>query len=575
MERGKVFPLASTSLAAPLSPSGCAPKTPWKTMKKMKKLIKISCLLGLSVFCFASCSSVKDPENVYSDIDYTQEDARKEERKRILDLLEKNSVQALWRAYLLADDETISDCEKSVEAEFNKAVQKYDWYNARRIQKSLVTLNSPLSSKLSKSLSELDSLSMKNVPGLNGEKSNELKKVSSYISGTVTIWVDKGIRVERGMGFADRVIGSGFFISKDGYIVTNHHVISDLVDKKSEGFSRLYIKLAEDSDTRIPAKVIGYDPQIDLALLKTEVDAPYVFSLGSSSDLDVGDKIFAIGSPVGLERTLTSGIVSATDRKLFTLGSVMQIDAAVNSGNSGGPCIDEKGRVQAIVFAGILQYEGLNFAIPVEYLKTTLPALYAGGKVSHAWLGFYGHTKKELGKDAGLEVQYVFPGASASRSRIVPGDLIVEADGQKITTLEDMQGVLMRNTAKSVIKIKYRRGEAEFHDAEIYLGARPEHPGYNIYKGDIIAKSFVPIFGMKLLPVSTSSSKKYSIEQIIKGSVADESGFSENDPVEIRNVKLNDDNSIIYAEIYAHYRKKGYLEGVVAIGAQLDSPYYF
>ena len=560
--------------AATLSPKGSALKNPLRTMKNIYSLKKIISLFAIS-FLFFSCSSVHDPKDVYSDIDYTQEDARKEERKRILDLLEKNPVQALWRACLLADKETISDCEKSVEEEFNKAVQKSDWYNARRIQKSLVTLDSPLSEKLSKSLSELESLSMKNVPGLNGEKSAEAKKVSSYISGTVTIWVDKGIRVERGMGFADRVIGSGFFISKDGYIVTNHHVISDLVDKKSEGYSRLYIKLAEDSDTRIPAKVIGYDPQIDLALLKTEVDAPYIFSLGSSSDLDVGDKIYAIGSPVGLERTLTSGIVSATDRKLFTRGSVMQIDAAVNSGNSGGPCIDEKGRVQAIVFAGILQYEGLNFAIPVEYLKQTLPALYAGGKVSHAWLGCYGHTKKEFGKEAGLEVQYVFPGASASRSRIVPGDLIVEADGHKITTLEDMQAVLMRNMAKSVIKIKYRRGDSDFHDADIYLGARPEHPGYNIYKGDIIAKSFVPIFGMKLLPVSTSSSKKYSIEQIIKGSVADESGFSENDPVEIRNVKLNDDNSIIYAEIYAHYRKKGYLEGVVAIGAQLDSPYYF
>ena len=130
-------------------------------------------------------------------------------------------------------------------------------------------------------------------------------------------------------------------------------MIADLVDKKSESFSRLFIKLAGDSDTRIPAKVIGYDSEIDLALIKTEVEAPYVFSLGSSADLDAGDKIYAIGSPVGLERTLTSGIVSATDRKLFTLASVMQIDAAVNQGNSGGPCIDENGNVQGVVFAAM------------------------------------------------------------------------------------------------------------------------------------------------------------------------------------------------------------------------------
>ena len=267
--------------------------------------------------------------------------------------------------------------------------------------------------------------------------------------------------------------------------------------------------------------------------------------------------------------------MSADDRKLFTLGSVMQIDAAVNSGNSGGPCIDSNGNVQAIVFAGMLQYEGLNFAIPVEYLKSLLPALYAGGKISHPWLGCYGHTKKELGKDAGLEIQYIFPGASASRARMLVGDVITEFDGQKITTLEDMQNALMKNPAKSIVTITYRRGEEEMHETEIYLGARPENPGYTIYKGDVIAKSFLPIFGMKLVSVSTSSSRKYSIEQIINGSIADETGFSENDPIEVRDIKLNDDNSAIYAEIYAKNRKKGYLDVNIAIAGPLDSPYYF
>ncbi len=547
-----------------------------KTEKLIKnRKIKVLISLLLSSFLFFSCTSIKDPEDVFTGIDYTQEDARKEEQKRIRELLEKNAVQALWRACLLKDDETISECEEKLVSEYDEAVNKEDWFNALRIASSFNTIGSKSGSKLSKSLSELEKLSIKDVPGLGGEKSSSKGKPSSYINGTVTIWVDKGIKIERGMGFADRVIGSGFFISKNGYIVTNHHVIADLVDKKSEGFSRLFIKLAEDSDTRIPAKVVGYDPEVDLALIKTEVDAPFVFSLGSSADLDVGDKVYAIGSPVGLERTLTSGIVSATDRKLFTLGSVMQIDAAVNQGNSGGPCIDENGNVQAIVFAGMLQFEGLNFAIPVEYLKSLLPALKAGGKVSHPWLGCYGHTKKELGKDAGLEIQYVFPGASASRAGMLVGDLVTECNGQTVRNLEDMQNVLMKSPAKSIVKVKYRRGENEFFEKEIYLGARPEQPGYNIYKGDIIAKAFVPIFGMKLVSVSTSSSRKYSIESIIKGSVADESGFSENDPVEIRNIKLNEDNSIMYAEIYAKNRKKGYLDGMMAIASQLDSPYYF
>ena len=88
------------------------------------------------------------------------------------------------------------------------------------------------------------------------------------VNATVTIWVDKGIAIHNGMGFADRVLGSGFFIDRKGYIVTNHHVISDMVDPKYEGYSRLYVKLAADQDTRIPAKVIGFDKIHDLALLK-------------------------------------------------------------------------------------------------------------------------------------------------------------------------------------------------------------------------------------------------------------------------------------------------------------------
>ncbi|MBR4600114.1 MAG: serine protease, partial [Treponema sp.] len=198
-----------------------------KTEKLIKnRKIKVLISLLLSSFLFFSCTSIKDPEDVFTGIDYTQEDARKEEQKRIRELLEKNAVQALWRACLLKDDETISECEEKLVSEYDEAVNKEDWFNALRIASSFSTIGSKSLSKLSKSLSELEKLSIKDVPGLGGEKSSSKGKPSSYINGTVTIWVDKGIKIERGMGFADRVIGSGFFISKNGYIVTNHHVIA-------------------------------------------------------------------------------------------------------------------------------------------------------------------------------------------------------------------------------------------------------------------------------------------------------------------------------------------------------------
>lgn len=309
-------------------------------------------ILTASVFAclFTACTSIEEPENVYEQPDYTSEDVRRAEINRIIPMLESNNVQALFRSVILGDEETKEKCFENVIADYRAKLEGKDYFNARRLYKSLEASACPKLASLEKNLSELDSLCLSKVPSLSVPVSKSPVKVSSLINGTVTVLVDKGIKVENGYGYADRVIGSGFFITKDGYIITNNHVIADVVDPKNKNYSKLYIKLAMDTDTKIPARVVGWDPLMDLALLKTEVDAPYVFSLGSSEDLDVGDKIYCIGSPVGLERTLTSGIVSATDRKLFTTGSVLQIDAAVNSGNSGGPCVDvywkRKGKIR-------------------------------------------------------------------------------------------------------------------------------------------------------------------------------------------------------------------------------------
>ncbi len=533
----------------------------------------------LSLFIF-SCASNVEPA-VFELPDYTEENVRAEEIKRINEFLEKDEVLALWRATLLGDEGTIQKCYQKVLSSLKETEESSDYQNAFRLLNSLAFCGHGDLSENGYSpqkIKEIEQKRLNLVPGLSRSKS-EKNHVSTYISGTVTVWVDKGIKIERGLGYADRVIGSGFFISKDGYLITNHHVIADLVDPKNKDYSRLFVKLAEDSDTRIPAKVIGYDKILDLALLKAETDAPFVFNLGSSEGLEVGTRIFAIGSPAGLERTLTSGIVSATDRKLFTLGSVLQFDAAVNPGNSGGPCIDESGNVQAVVFAGSVQYEGLNFAIPVEYVKSLLPALYAGGKISHPWISAFGRTWRDLGKNAGLLLQYVLPGGSAFRSGLRAGDAIIEAGGKQIKTLEDFQNVLIATPARSIIKIRYIQnaldGGLEEKEAAVYLSPRPESPGRTVYESDIIANAFVPIFGMKLVPTSEGRRKKFSIVQILSGSIADESGFSENEPLEVRTVKMNEDKTAIYAEVYAKNRKRGYIDSVQMIAAPLDSPYYF
>ena len=272
---------------------------------------------------------------------------------------ESEPVRALWRSILLADQTVIENSVLYLEEQIGQALENKDFYTAKKYYCAIETAGFK-SEKYSEE--EINALFASDIPSYNVGKSDSPtpKSISDCMEASVTIWVDRGIKVENGAGYADIIIGSGFFIDERGYLITNYHVIDSMVNPKYEGYSRLYIKLLDDPDTKIPAKVIGYDQLLDLALLKTEITPKYVMKLGSSQNLQIGDKVSAIGTPLGLEGTLTSGIISSVDRKLLSLGNVIQIDAAVNSGNSGGPLIDSSLNVQAVVFAGMLRFQGLN-----------------------------------------------------------------------------------------------------------------------------------------------------------------------------------------------------------------------
>ena len=473
----------------------------------MKYLLK-SVATFFVVTLLLSCNTLKQPKEVFVPIDYTEQDAINAEIQRINELKKDFPVMALWRSELLKDEQTIKENQENVFLLLQQAIEKKDFFSAVKYYVSLESVKFKNLDKINYTKKQLYENYLKDIPGLVVDKKLLPKTVADCINATVTIWVDKGIRIENGAGYADRVIGSGFFIDKRGYIVTNHHVISDLVDPKHESYTRLYIKLARDSETRIPAKVVGYDSLLDLALIKAEVEPPFILELGSSSDLQIGDKVSAIGTPLGLHGTITSGIVSAVDRKLFTTGNVLQIDAAVNSGNSGGPCIDANMKVQAIVFAGIMQYQGLNFAIPVEYLRQDLPFLYNGGKRNHSWIGAYGHTMKEGLKNTGLEIQYVMPGGTASRADIKKGDVITFVDNKRVYSLENMQDILRNYGSEVIISCNYQR-DGESKATLLYLDERPKYPGYEIYKSDLISNSFIPIFGMELVSASGHSQRKF------------------------------------------------------------------
>lgn len=554
-------------------------------------------MLIFFVFCFIciSCKSINNVKNIPQPIDYDDSNVVQNEIQRINSFMESEPVRALWRAILLDDEKMIFKTKENLWNLYKNAIDEKNYYEAMKYLKSLETSGFSDSQKLSseksisenKSFEELSKLFLQEVPGLQSDSEKKPKTIADCMDATVTIWVDRGIKVQNGSGYADIVIGSGFFIDRRGYLVTNHHVIDSMVNPKYEGFSRLYIKLLEDSDTKIPAKVIGYDSVLDLALLKVEVEPKFVLELGTSADLKIGDKVSAIGTPIGLEGTLTSGIISSTERKLMTLGNVFQLDAAVNSGNSGGPLIDENLKVQAIVFAGMLQFQGLNFAIPVEYLRQELSLMYNRSEVVHSWIGCYGHTKRNGKQKVGLEIQYVLPGSPAFLAGLKEGDVITSVDGKKVLSLEDFQFICMGYEPETLLSFSYVTGYSDENLSEdgndeltekkgyLYLDKRPKDPGHEIFKTDFIQNGFIPLFGMKMIPASTLNKNSYTIEKVIKGSAADELNFSKFDAVTVRDMKIDMENEYIFVQIYSKRKKKGFLDITMVLSAPFDNPYYF
>ncbi|HET7120604.1 MAG TPA: trypsin-like peptidase domain-containing protein [Solirubrobacterales bacterium] len=302
------------------------------------------------------------------------------------------------------------------------------------------------------------------------------------------------VEPESGGGVAT---GSGFVIDGEGHIVTNNHVV--------EGASKVTVKLGASEKT-YDAEVVGADPGMDVALLK--VDAPakelHPLQLGRSSDLEVGDPVVAIGNPFGLDRTVTSGIVSALQRQIqapngFSISHVIQTDAAINPGNSGGPLINADGEVvginSQIQTGGGNGNVGIGFAIPIDTVREELKQLETKGEVEHAYIGISGGTiTPELAKalnlpaNEGVLVQSVVKGGPADKAGLeagntaatingeevqLGGDIITAIDGKKISSMEDLVELIQESKPGDELELTILRGGQE-KTADVTLGSQPQ-----------------------------------------------------------------------------------------------------
>ncbi len=232
-----------------------------------------------------------------------------------------------------------------------------------------------------------------------------------------------------------RVVGSGMIIDPKGLILTNSHVV----------YGRQLISVTLDDGTTLPAHLVGADPVLDIALVRipppSRGDLPIV-TLGDSDTVRVGEDVFALGSPLGLDQTMTRGIVSAINRLLpdvpySIVEPVIQTDAAINPGSSGGPLINSRGEVVGINTAILPDAEGIGFAIPVALIKQVIPRLLKDGRVIRPWLGVQGQLVapelKELFRLPlvdGFLIEVVEPDSPAARSDLHGGDIDVTVSGQ-------------------------------------------------------------------------------------------------------------------------------------------------
>jgi S1-C subfamily serine protease len=290
--------------------------------------------------------------------------------------------------------------------------------------------------------------------------------------------------------------GSGFVIDTDGHLITNNHVV--------EGATSIRVKLGSSEATH-PAEVVGADPATDVALLK--VDAPadqlHPLALGDSSQVRVGDPVVAIGNPFGLDRTVTSGIVSALQRQIqapngFSISHVIQTDAAINPGNSGGPLIDAAGKViginSQIQTGGGNGNVGIGFAIPIDTAREVVTQLKENGKVEHAYLGISGTSISadlaravNLPVKKGILVQEVIAGGPADKAGIeggttsatiegaefrLGGDILIEIAGKPIASMNDVIDLVNAAKPGDTLDFTLLRGGSR-KTVTVTLGDRP------------------------------------------------------------------------------------------------------
>lgn len=271
--------------------------------------------------------------------------------------------------------------------------------------------------------------------------------------------------------------GSGFIITPDGFILTNSHVV--------HGAAEIRVSLADGRSA--PARLVGDDPDTDLAVIRIDhLQELPVAELGNSSGLQVGQLVIAIGNPLGFSATVTAGVVSAMARSFRArtgrlIDNIIQTDAALNPGNSGGPLVDARGRVVGVNTAVIQMAQGICFAIPANTARYVAGRLIKDGRIERSYIGVQGQNVPlhrrlvryhELTQDGGILVAGTEPGGPAEQVGLAAGDIIIAMDGQPVQTIDEMHRFLTPERIGERLVLTVLRGSEKFEMGIHPQGAR-------------------------------------------------------------------------------------------------------
>ncbi len=324
--------------------------------------------------------------------------------------------------------------------------------------------------------------------------------------------------------------GSGFFISADGYLVTNNHVVENAEE----------IKISLKDGRELEAEIIGRDEGTDLAVLKVKTPGSYPFvNFENSAKPRVGDWVITVGNPFGLGGTATAGIISSYGRDIGdTFVDYIQIDAAINRGNSGGPTFDVYGRVIGVntaIFSPSGGSVGIGFAIPADVADSIAKQLISGGKVTRGYIGAtIQNFTSEMADAQGLKGQKgaivadLVPGGPSAKAGLQPGDVVVSINGSPVTSSSDLTRQVAKGRAGDVLRLEVYRNGAK-RNIDIRSGVRPSEKELAASIGDDEGgpqatpdrpEAQRPIvLGMTIAPLDDAARKRHSVEASVKGVV--------------------------------------------------------